>query len=200
MGAQTPDLFTQLFGDVVKENGYGYNTSIEFMKIDEKAVIPKYAHDGDMCMDISVIVDSNNVPMIMDDSVHAPESVQNKVIVNKLGNLNYVTLEPGQTLVFHTGLKCATSYGYGLKMYVRSSTGIKKKLRLANGTGIIDTAQYRGELLIALNNFGSKALKIFDKDRVAQAEVVPVLRVQIKEVSSLSETERGEGGIGSTNA
>ena len=108
---------------------------------------------------------------------------------------NYVTLEPGQTLVFHTGLKCATPNGFGLKVYVRSSTGIKKKLRLANGTGIIDTAQYRGELLLALNNFGTKAVKIFDKDRVAQGEVVPVLNVK-----SLSDTERGEGGIGSTNA
>ena len=82
-------------------------------------------------------------------------------------------MERGRTLVFHTGLKCATPNGYGLKMYERSSTGIKKKLRLANGTGIIDTAQYRGfELLVALNNFGSKALKVFDKDRVAQGEVV----------------------------
>lgn len=187
--------------EINKTESLLYQTHIDFLKVDERAIIPKYAHVGDMCMDISILVDdSNNKPMVMDDSVHAPEAVAEKVIVNKLGNLNYVTLEPGQTLVFHTGLKCATPNGFGLKMYVRSSTGIKKKLRLANGTGIIDTAQYRGELLVALNNFGPKALKVFDKDRVAQGEVVPVLNVKINEVKSLSDTERGEGGIGSTNA
>ena len=172
---------------------------LEMMKIDERASIPQYAHNGDMCMDLRVLIDDKDMkPMIMDDSVHEANKVQNKVFVQHIGDLAYVTLEPGQSLVFHTGLKCATPKGYGLKVYVRSSTGIKKKLRLCNGTGIIDTAQYRGELLLGLHNFSTKARKIFHNDKVAQAEVVPVLDVVVKEVTSLSSTERGEGGIGST--
>ena len=52
--------------------------------------------------------------------------------------------------------------------------------------------------MIGLHNFSTKARKIFHNDKVVQAEVVPVLDVVVKEVTSLSSTERGEGGIGST--
>lgn len=172
---------------------------VEFVKIDERAVIPQYAHDGDMCMDLKVLIDDKDMaPFIWDDSVHSPEAVKDKVIVRKLGDLDYVTLEPNQSLVFHTGLKCATPYGWGMNVFVRSSIGIKSKIRLCNGTGKVDTAQYRGELLIGLHNFGTKAKKIFNGDRVAQAEIIRVPVVRTVEVTSLSTTERGEGGFGSS--
>lgn len=173
--------------------------TLEFLKIDPRAVIPKYAHTGDMCMDISVLIDENEMkPMYMDDSVHSANDVKVPLVTGKIGDLCYAVIEPGQSLVFHTGLKCATPKGYGLKVHVRSSVGIKKKLQLTNCTGIIDTSQYRGELMIALLNNSSKARKIFSGDRVAQGEIVKVLDVEIVEVTTLSDTERGEGGIGST--
>lgn len=175
------------------------DVTLEFMKIDERATIPKYAHEGDMCMDLKVIIDDKEMaPFILDDSVHTPEAVKDKVIVRKLGELDYVSLEPGQSLVFHTGLKCATPLGWGMNIVVRSSVGIKSKIRLCNGTAKIDTSQYRGELLLALHNFGTKAKKIFNGDRVAQAEIIKIPVVKILEVDSLGTTERGEGGLGST--
>lgn len=173
---------------------------LQFMKIDERAKVPRYAHDGDMCFDLSVLIDKEAMkPFVMSDSVHAPESTENMIIVHQMGELDYVTIEPGQSITFHTGLKCATPYGWGMNVFVRSSTGIKSKLRLCNGTGKIDTAQYRGEILIGLHNFGTKAKKIFNGDRVAQAEIIRIPRVKIIEVDKLSDTERGEGGFGSTN-
>ena len=175
---------------------------VQFQKIDDRAVIPRYAHDGDMCMDLSVIIDKKDMrPFIMSDGVITPETqaiLANAVMVQTLGNKDYVSLEPGHSLVFHTGLRCSTPKGFGMNVFVRSSTGIKSKLRLCNGTGKIDTSQYRGELLIGLHNYGNSAKKIFSGDRVAQAEIIRVLNVAVVEVSELSKTERGEGGFGST--
>ena len=107
------------------------DVTLEFMKIDERATIPKYAYEGDMCMDLKVTIDDKEMaPFILDDSVHTPEAVKDKVIVRKLGELDYVSLEPGQSLVFHTGLKCATPLGWGMNIVVRSSVGIKSKIRI----------------------------------------------------------------------
>ena len=85
-----------------------------------------------------------------------------------------------------------------MKVYVRSSTGIKKHLALSNGTGVIDTATYRGEVLIALTNIGDESVSVSNGERVAQAEIVKTLDVEIEEVTELSDTVRGEGGFGST--
>lgn len=201
MGTQIPNLSYKSLAEVPKDFPLvpTPDVTLQFVKIDERAKVPKYAHDGDMCFDLSVIIDDKDMkPFVMSDSVHAPESTENLIVVQKMGDLDYVTLEPNTSLVFHTGLKCATPYGWGMNVVVRSSTGIKSKLRLCNGTGKIDTSQYRGELLIGLHNFGTKAKKIFSGDRVAQAEIIKIPVVQIVEVTELSSTERGTGGFGSS--
>ena len=203
MGTQIPNLDYKSLAELPKDYPLVPKTDVilQFMKIDERAKIPKYAHDGDMCFDLSVIIDDKDMkPFVMSDSVHAPESTENLIVVQKMGDLDYVTLEPNMSLTFHTGLKCATPYGWGMNVFVRSSTGIKSKLRLCNGTGKIDTSQYRGEILIGLHNFGVKAKKIFDGDRVAQAEIIKVWRVHNTEVKELSSTERGTGGFGSSGS
>lgn len=202
MGAQIPNIqqYTNLM-NVPKDYPLEPtpDVTLQFLRIDERAKVPKYAHDGDMCFDLSVIIDDDDMkPFVMSDSVHAPESTEDLVVVQKMGELNYVTLEPNTSLTFHTGLKCATPYGWGMNVFVRSSTGIKSKLRLCNGTGKIDTSQYRGELLIGLHNFGNKAKKIFHGDRVAQAEIIRIPVVRIEEVKELTTTERGIGGFGSS--
>lgn len=173
------------------------DVTVKFLKINKNAVIPKYAHDGDACMDISVLInDTDMKPTIMGGDVQRKDSV--RVVTGKIGELPYAVIEPGQAVVFHTGLKCSTPKGYAMKIHVRSSVGIKRKLRLSNCTAIIDTAQYRGELMIGLYNDSQKSQKIFSGERMVQAEITPVLNVSVEEVQSLSETERGEGGIGST--
>lgn len=200
MGAQQPLIYKDI-ANLPKDYPLEPtpDVTLQFMKTDERAIIPKYAHNGDMCFDLKVLIDDKDMkPFVWDDSVHTPETTANMVVVRKLGDLDYVSLEPNQSLVFHTGLKCATPYGWGMNVFVRSSIGIKSKLRLCNGTGKVDTAQYRGELLIGLHNFGNKAKKIFNGDRVAQAEIIKVPVVRIVEVNELSSTERGEGGFGSS--
>ena len=162
---------------------------IKFLKIDNEAVLPKYAHNGDACMDIHVLVNEHNKPFVFTETGEKDEV---QMVFNS------VMLCPQQTICFHTGLKCSTEQGWGMKMYVRSSTGIKRGLKLANDTAIIDTATYRGELIIALHNQTDTVQEVKHLDKLVQAEIFKIEDVEIEEVDELNDTERGEGGIGST--
>ena len=73
----------------------------------------------------------------------------------------------------------------------------KKGLRPANCTGVIDS-DYRGPILVALHNDSGEARVVEPGERIAQLIVLPYLAVEFDEVAELDETERGEGGFGST--
>lgn len=75
--------------------------------------------------------------------------------------------------------------------------GIKRQLRLCNSVGIIDS-DYRGEWLVALYNDGDNPQVINHGDRIAQFAILPVLDVNLEEVTELTNTDRGEGGFGSS--
>lgn len=164
-------------------------TVVKIKKIDKDAVIPHKAHKFDCGADLHVLVSQENKPFMFDWNGE-------KVEVAQIFN-DHVYLEPRQTLVFHTGLKMAIEDGYVAKVYPRSSTGIKNKLMLANTVAIIDSP-YRGELLLAFTNHSDEIKKIHHLDKLAQMEIQEVLPVEYIEVDKLDETERGEGGIGSS--
>lgn len=105
------------------------------------------------------------------------------------------TLTPVRT--FSTGLSFEVPVGYVMLVFSRSGHGFKSDTRLANCVGIIDS-DYRGELKIKLTNDSGRFMKVYAGDRIAQAMVIPFEQVQFLEVDELSETERGEGGFGST--
>lgn len=86
--------------------------------------------------------------------------------------------------------------GYMGLLVPRSSMS-KTPLRCANSIGIID-ADYRGELSIAYENISCSDYTIFRGDRIAQLIIVPIAVVDVEEAQTLSETERGAGGYGST--
>lgn len=86
--------------------------------------------------------------------------------------------------------------GYMGLLVPRSSMS-KTPLRCANSVGIID-ADYRGELSIVYENVSCNEYTIFRGDRIAQLIIIPVAMVDVLEVDTLSETERGDGGYGST--
>lgn len=106
-------------------------------------------------------------------------------------------LWPGKAKIFDTGLSVEVPEGHVMIVYSRSGHGFKHGLRLGNCTGVIDS-DYRGELKIALRNDGTESVKIYAGDRIAQAMIVPVQQYAIVEAEQLSETERGDGGFGST--
>ena len=94
------------------------------------------------------------------------------------------------------GIAVEIPKGYMGLLVPRSSMS-KTPLRCANSVGVID-ADYRGEISIVYENISCSDYTIFRGDRIAQLIIVPIARVDVVEVDKLSETERGDGGYGST--
>lgn len=102
------------------------------------------------------------------------------------------------TVVMDTGLAFQIPEGHVMLVFSRSGDGFKRGLRLANCVGVVD-ADYRGPLKIALHLDNRQwPAHIRAGDRIAQAMIVPIPRVEMVEAEDLSETARGEGGFGST--
>lgn len=97
---------------------------------------------------------------------------------------------------FSTGLAFEVPEGYVLLVYSRSGHGFKHNVRLANCVGVIDS-DYRGELKVKLT---SDTLKYDVKagDAIAQGMLIKLDQVQFSVTETLSETDRGENGFGST--
>ena len=102
----------------------------------------------------------------------------------------------GETLI-PTGLAVAVPEGHVGILAVRSSMGIRHGVSLSNGIGVIDS-DYRGPLRVGLHNLRREPYTVQPGDRIAQLLIVPVACPEIEIVDALPETERGEGGFGST--
>lgn len=107
------------------------------------------------------------------------------------------TLIPGATAMIPSGIACEFPEGYFGLVFPRSSVGTKRHLILANTAGVIDNS-YRGEILMAFTNTGTQNQTIEPGDRLAQMILLPYVTYNIVETDTLSETERGSGGFGST--
>ena len=109
-----------------------------------------------------------------------------------------VTIPAGERRVIPTGLAIALpSADYVALVFARSGLGIKYGVAPANCVGVIDS-DYRGELLVGLQNSGGSEFTIRPGDRIAQLMVVPVVQPRLRLVDELDETDRGAGGFGST--
>lgn len=187
---------------------------VKIKKLNPKAVIPTYAHDGDVGMDLTAI------------SVEYDEEKD--------------------MYIYHTGLAMETDKHYGILLFPRSSNR-KTDAYLCNHVGIVDSAIYRGEIMLCFKNRDSIRTKAttdmllkylnenYDKaeyakpkksvqeivnsayhefmwtthhpmsfapykvgDRIAQMVVIPYPNVNTEIIEELSETERGDSGFGST--
>ena len=108
-----------------------------------------------------------------------------------------VIIPPHECVLIGTGLAMEIPMGCAGFIFARSGLASKEGLRPANCVGVAD-ADFRGEIKVALHNDRDEAKIISPGDRIAQLVIMPVPNVEITEVSSLSETLRGEGGFGST--
>lgn len=164
--------------------------NVQIKKLSEAAVIPKYAHDYDAGFDLVATKD--------------------------------VTIEPGQTKIVPTGLAMAIPPGYELQIRPRSGITVKTKLRVQLGT--VDS-QYRGEIGVIVDNiaedpsgnemqyltyidgrdyrtekelYPNETYIIRKGDRIAQAVLNRVPQANFEVVEELDETQRGQGGFGSS--
>jgi dUTP pyrophosphatase len=131
---------------------------------------PKYATDGSAGFDLQANIDGNNV----------------------------VCIEPNETKLISTGLYFEIPKGYKLSILSRSSLSLKGRV-VANSPGLIDS-DYRGELKIILRNTSLERFYIKNGERIAQGVLEKHETAVFENVEFLSETERGSGGFGSTDA
>ncbi len=108
-----------------------------------------------------------------------------------------VTLAPGERMLVPTGLAMALPAGFEAQVRPRSGLAAKHGVTVLNTPGTID-ADYRGEVKVILINLGQEPFEIARGERIAQMIIAPVLQAEIREVDTLSDTERGAGGFGST--
>ena len=108
-----------------------------------------------------------------------------------------IDIRPGETVLLHTGIALALPEGFVGLVFARSGLATKRHLAPANKVGVIDS-DYRGELMVPLHNHGKETQTVLPGERIAQLAVIPYLTATFTEVETLPETERGEGGFGST--
>jgi len=108
------------------------------------------------------------------------------------------TLNPGETFLIPTGIAIyIKDPGYAGIILPRSGLGHKHGIVLGNLVGLIDS-DYQGELLISCWNRSSIPFLINPLERIAQLVIVPIQQAMFNRVADFPESERGEGGFGST--
>jgi dUTP pyrophosphatase len=108
-----------------------------------------------------------------------------------------ITLKPLERTLVKTGLFISLPKGYEAQMRPRSGLAFKNGITVLNTPGTID-ADYRGEIGVILVNLSSQDFTINDGDRIAQLVIAKYETAIWEEVENLDETERGEGGFGSS--
>jgi dUTP pyrophosphatase len=139
---------------------------VRIKKLNQNAVIPTYAKDGDAGMDLVAT------------SIISTTSIQ---------------------ITYGIGLAMEIPKGFVGLIFPRSSVR-KTRLMLSNCVGVVDSG-YRGELQATFNKINQDSVSENDYkvgDRIAQIMIIPHPDIQFEEADELSDTERGEGGFGST--
>ena len=140
---------------------------IKIKKLSEDAVIPTYGSEYSAGADLYALTDEP------------------------------IVIEPGKTVLVHTGISIEIPEGYGGFIYARSGLSTKRGLAPANKVGVID-ADYRGEIMVSLYNQSGVIQTVESEERIAQLVIAPFLKAEFVLSNDLSETERGVGGFGST--
>jgi dUTP pyrophosphatase len=108
-----------------------------------------------------------------------------------------LTIAPNETALVPTGISIELPPSTEAQVRPRSGLALKNSITVLNTPGTIDEG-YRGEVGVILINHSDTVFKITKGMKIAQMIVKPVMKVEIEETSSLTETKRGNGGFGST--
>jgi dUTP pyrophosphatase len=108
-----------------------------------------------------------------------------------------IAIQPGQREIISTGLFLELPEGFEAQIRPRSGLAFKHGITVLNSPGTID-ADYRGEIKVLLINHGQATFEINDGERIAQMVIAEYASIQWEETTQLNDTERGEGGYGSS--
>lgn len=133
----------------------------------------------------------------LNDKAQMPTRGSEKAAGYDLYACEGVTIPPHSTRKVGVGLAFELPDNTFAALFPRSGLATKHGLRLANCVGVCD-ADYRGEYIVPLHNDNDFTVGIADGERIAQMVLLPFIPMEFTEVDELSDTERGEGGFGST--
>ncbi len=108
-----------------------------------------------------------------------------------------IELKPLERKLIPTGLKIELEHGYEAQIRPRSGLSIKHGITLINCVGTIDE-DYRGEVCVPVVNLSNEIYVIQPEERIAQMVIARVEQAEIEVTTELTQTDRGEGGFGST--
>lgn len=109
-----------------------------------------------------------------------------------------VTIAPSGLAKIPTGIAIELPRGdFAAFLFARSGLGVKHGITLSNSVGVVDS-DYRGEICVCLCNVSDKPYTIQPNERIAQMVVMPVVLADFIQADELSDTQRGEGGFGSS--
>lgn len=137
-----------------------------------------------------------NMYVMLDEGAKMPVRSTGGSAGYDLSAMDNVRIEPGLTGAVDTGVHVAIPRGWVGLVLERSSLH-RRGLGLANKVGVIDS-DYRGPIVLMLHNYSPDGALIRYGERLAQLVIVPFADPELIEVGSLDETERGDGGFGST--
>ncbi len=144
------------------------STTVKFLKLHDDVELPERKSDDAAGMDIRAYLPNGKVG-----------------------------IPPMERKIINTGFKMELDPGYEAQIRPRSGLAIKEGITVVNSPGTID-ADYRGEVKVGLLNTSSTTYILEPGTRIAQMVIAAVPRVSVQVVTELSETKRGEGGLGST--
>jgi dUTP pyrophosphatase len=156
--------------------------------------LPKFGTEGAAAFDLSYQPGERSKY-----GVYRPANSYVERDLNQNGGLSIM---PGERALVPTSLIFDIPEGYHLKVYTRSSTGIKKGLILCNSVGVIDS-DYTGEVSLLLHNITDVQIMLDIGTRLCQAMLVKNEEYVLEEVAEVSEKKSSraagnEGGLGST--
>ena len=164
---------------------------IKAKRLSNTAIIPTY---GSKCACAADLYCDLRVDKCIDLN---PANVDFKHMEYSGDCFDRVHIAPHETIKLPTGLAFQPPEGYAGFIYARSGISTKNGLRPANCVPVIDE-DYRGEYIVPIHNDTDDYQFINNGDRIAQLEFRPYEQAEFELVDELDETERGDGGFGST--
>ena len=114
-----------------------------------------------------------------------------------LYSVDDIIIPPKEVSIIRTGISAEIPSGFEMQIRSRSGLAAKSKVFVLNAPGTIDS-DYRGEICVILANFSDKDFEVLKGHRIAQAVIAKYEKADFNLVESLTNTERGDSGFGSS--
>lgn len=136
------------------------------------------------------------IKVVLDDGAFMPHRAHEADAGYDLFSCEDAIIHPNTGATFNTGVHMAIPEGY--VGFIKSKSGLNVKHNIQS-EGVIDSG-YTGSIRVKLFNHGNKSIEIGRGQKISQLVLLPIITPELKLVDSLEETERGDGGFGSTGA